>query len=188
MKYFTLVSPFLVMYSIFTPTVVLTIPLIICILNNNMSDLLIVVLLHLLLNLMLFLFFHSAFILVNYSECGIKNKFLNLSFDDIQYATVIDVELLKYSLIPTIKIQLICLSTTKQKSSFWNYSKNDCILLPNTPKVLRQLKECSRNRSNAIRDLWTQGEHKGTVLLSPCVSRHECWNLSTLSCSWEKFW
>ena len=153
MKHFTIVSPFLIMYSIFAPTIVLLIPIIICVLNNNLSSFVIVVSLHLLLNLVLFLFFHSAFILVTYSQCGIKNRYLNLSFDDIQYATIIDVELLKYSLIPTKEIQFICLSRTKQKSSFWNYSKKDCILLPYTPKVLRQLKDFSRNRSNAIRDL-----------------------------------
>jgi hypothetical protein len=109
------------------------------------------------MNLLLFLFFHSAFISVTYSQNGIRNKYLNLSFDDIQYADIIDVELLKYSLIPTINIQLICLSMNKQEYSFWNYSKKDCILLPNTPKVLRQLKECSGKQSNSIRDFKGDG-------------------------------
>ena len=150
MKHFTLVSPKLVMYSIFSPTAVLVIPLIICILNKTVFSLLVFVSIHLFANLILFLFFHRAFMPVIYSKDGVKNKYVNLSFDDIRFATIIDVELLKYSLIPTIDVQLICLSAKKQESSFWNYPKRDCILLPNTPKVLRQLKECSKNRSNAI--------------------------------------
>ena len=142
MKHSTLVSPTLVMYSVFAPTVALMIPLIMCILNKTIFALLVVGLIHLFMNLMLFIFFHSAFILVTYSQYGIKNKYLKLSFDNIQHATIIDVELLKYSLIPTINVQLICLSTNKQEASFWNYSKKDCILLPYTQKVLCQLKEC----------------------------------------------
>lgn len=142
MKYSTLVSPPLVVYSIFAPTVVLAIPLVMCIFNNTILSLFIVVSIHLIMNLILFLVFHRAFIAVTYSRCGIKNRYLNLSFDDIHYATIIDVELLKYSLIPTINIQMICLSTNKQESSFWNCSKNDCILLPYTLKVLCQLKKC----------------------------------------------
>ena len=153
MKHSTLASPTLVMYSIFSPTVVLAIPLIICVLSKTIFSILIFVSIHLFANLILFIFFHRAFIPVTYSKEGVKNKYINLSFDDIQFATIIDVELLKYSFIPTIDVQLICLSTKKQESSFWNYSKKDCVLLPNTPKVLRQLKECSNNRSNAISTL-----------------------------------
>lgn len=142
MKYSTLASPPLVMYSIFTPTVVLLIPLFICIFNNTASSFSVVISLHLVMNLILFLFFHSAFILVTFSPHGMKNRYLEVNYDDIRYATIIDVELLRYSLLPTISIQLICLSKNKPESSFWNYSKNDCILLPYNSKVLCQLKEC----------------------------------------------
>ena len=150
MKHSTLAAPKLVMYSVFSPTVALVIPLIICILNKTVFSLLVFASIHLFANLILFLFFHRAFMLVIYSKDGVKNKYVNLSFDDIRYATIIDVELLKYSFIPTVDVQLICLSTKEQEASFWNYPEKDCILLPNTPKVLRQLKECSKNRSNAI--------------------------------------
>lgn len=153
MKHSTLAAPKLVMYSVFSPTVVLAIPLIICILSKTVFSLVIAVSIHLFANLILFLLFHRAFIPVTYSQDGIKNKYLNLSFDDIQFATIIDVELLKYSIIPTVDVQLICLSTKEQEASFWNYPEKDCILLPNTPKVLRQLKECSKNHSNAICEL-----------------------------------
>lgn len=153
MKHSTLAAPKLVMYSVFSPTVVLAIPLIICILSKTVFALIIFASIHLFANLILFLFFHRAFIPVTYSQDGIKNKYINLSFDDIRYATIIDVELLKYSFIPTVDVQLICLSTKEQEASFWNYPEKDCILLPNTPKVLRQLKECSKNHSNAICDL-----------------------------------
>jgi len=146
MKYFTLTSPALVMFSIFSPTVVCVIPIIMCICSKKISLIFMAVLMDLFMNLIFFVFYHRAFILVTYSQHGIKNKYFDLSFDDIQYATIIDVELLKYSLIPTINIQLICLSTNKKESSFFNYSINDCILLPNTPKVLRRLKECSGDK------------------------------------------
>ena len=150
MKHFTLASPTLVIYSIFAPTVAILIPLIICVLDNTAQTLIMVVLLHLHMNFVCFLFFHRAFTIVTYSQCGIKNKYLYLRYDDIQHATIIDVELFKYSIGRTITIQMICLSTDKQKNSFWKCSKRGCILLPNTPKVLHRLKEYSGNRSSAI--------------------------------------
>ncbi len=143
MKYSTLASPSLVLCTIFEPTVVLTIPIIICLWNHTVLSISIIVSLHLFMNLFYFLIYHRAFVLATYSQSGIKNKYLNLSYDDIRYATIIDVELCKYSLIPTIHIEMICLSTTKRESSFWTYPKNECILLPHTPKVLRRLKECA---------------------------------------------
>ena len=146
MKYSTLASPSLVLYTIFSPTVGLMIPLTVCICSNRISSIFWVVSVHLWLNMMLFLTFHSAFTLVTYSQDGIKNKYLSLSFDDIKYATILDTELNKY--IPGLKINipLICLGTTINESSFFTHSKRSCILLPYTSKVLRQLEDCLGDR------------------------------------------
>lgn len=165
MKYSTLASPRLVLCTVLAPTVALTIPIIMCVFSNNISSLFYVVTIHLFMNLIYFLIYQRAFVLATYSQSGIKNKYLNLSYDDIQYATIIDVELCKYSLIPTIHCEMICFSATKRESSFWTCSKNECILLPHTPKVLCRLKECAGGKDRQwLTDLTRSTvQHKGNT-------------------------
>jgi hypothetical protein len=111
------------------------------------------ILLHLVMNLLIFLFYHNAFIVVSCSHNGIKNRYMNLCFEDINYASVISVDLLKYNLLPTITIRMICVSEDEIVCSFFNYNKRKCILLPASKKLLTMLLECSRERSEAIRTL-----------------------------------
>ena len=150
MNHHTLVSPHLLLFSVFAPTIVLAIPLTICIVVFSIQAVIVVCCIHLMMNLILILFYHRAFGLVSFSKNGIKNRYLELKYENIDFATLIEVDLLKFSLIPTIHVQMICLSSTKQACSFWNYSKKECICVPRTRRVLKRLKECSESRSKAI--------------------------------------
>jgi len=150
MKYSKLVSPQLVLYTIFAPTAVSIIPLVICIGQHKLSLVIMLASFHLFGNLLLLIFNHRAFGRVSFSRCEVSNRYLKLNYEDIQFASIIEVDLFKYRLFPTLHIQMICLSKKKQECDFLSYPKNECIVLPRTKRTLRQLKECSENRSQAI--------------------------------------
>ena len=150
MKYSKLVSPQLVLYTIFAPTAVWIIPLVICIGQHKLSLVIVLASFHLFGNLFFLFFTHRAFGRVSFSRCEVSNRYLKLNYEDIQFATIIEVDPFEYRLFPRLHIQMICLSKNKQECSFLSYPKNECIVLPRTKRTLRQLKECSENRSQAI--------------------------------------
>lgn len=153
MKYVTLTSPTLAMYSIFSPTVIFLLPLIFSFLSINgrfISNLMMILLVHFLMNIILVLIFRNAFQLVFCSKYGIKNKHINLKWEDINYVTTTTIELFKWSILPTIDIDLICISQKETTCSFWNITQKEYILLPLNKKNLNMLSIYSNSRSAVL--------------------------------------
>jgi hypothetical protein len=145
------VSIKLILYSLFAPTIVLLIPLVAGVLNlvynHAISFLLTCIFLNVLMSSIISIVHKHAFGLVKYSQEGIENRHLKLDFNDIHSITVIEVELLKYTFLPTISVQMVCLATDKQDCSFYHYPRKKCILMPYTPKVIDELFEFSSKQS-----------------------------------------
>lgn len=159
MKNKFLTSPFLVLYSLFAPSPIF-LPLFIfaCIDNlpKNITSPIIILLLHLVINVILVCVFNRAFILVYFSDAGIKTRYLNLKWEDIKYVNITNFELFKYSLIPTKNLKFIVISKNEVNCSFNLYNPKQCILLPYNNKTLNKLLAFSNNRSVAINNFIEQ--------------------------------
>lgn len=152
MKYKTFSSPPLVAFTLFSPSVILLIPFVFCCLINQAhitKNFLIISIIHLIMNLLIFLFFHRAFSIVSIDTEGIRNNYVHLKWTEVGCVNTNTIELLKYSLLPTIHINLVCISLKKESCSFWKTNK-DCILISMNKKNLNMLAKYSNGSSKII--------------------------------------
>ncbi len=79
------------------------------------------------------LIYRNAFSIVEIDEVGIKNKSIALKWEEINCVETASIELFKASLIPTIQIDMLCLSKNDIKPLFFETNK-DCIFIEATKK------------------------------------------------------
>ena len=122
MKYKTFTSPSLILFTILMPTAILLIPFVFgCVLNDERSFQNAVVLLvtHIALNFILFLFFHRAFFIVTVDTHGVKTNNVKIAWDEVRNIDTFEVTLFKYNIQPSIHISFICISKDSVTCSFW---------------------------------------------------------------------
>jgi len=147
-------SPLLVCFTLFSPTVILAIPFVLFCVSDTIHrarNLIILLVLHLILNLIIFWFYSFAFSIVSLDEKGIKARNLQLKWDEIGSVKTETVELFKYSLCPTLRMDFICISKENETWSFFQRNKK-CILMSKTDKNLKLLAKYSNGVSNAIKE------------------------------------
>lgn len=105
MKHTTFASPALVMYSMIPPAILFLVPFMISCVSLRVQNILMIISAFISMSAIISMILRHAFVLVSYGQHGIATRHLSLAFEDIHYATTIDVEILKYCLLPTITMK-----------------------------------------------------------------------------------
>lgn len=109
----------------------------------------------------------KAFEIVTFSQEGIKNRSINLKWEEVNYVSIdysIDyMEIFKNRTFEPPKLKFLYVSTKEQYCSFEEYKmhQNQCILMPMNKKNLNNLLKYSDGRSQAIIDFVALREKTG---------------------------
>lgn len=141
MKYKTFASPSLMLFALFPWEIIISIP-IFCISQHKLREVISLMFVYLILNGIISIIYRNAFAIVHIDESGIRNNHTKLKWEEIENAGTIPIELLKYSLLPTIQIDVLYFSKQNEKKSFFKTDKNT-VFISSTEKNREYIKKCS---------------------------------------------
>ena len=143
------VSNKIIAYALLSPSFILIITFILFCLGNHskfMEYLVVGLILYITLSSVISIILHNAFSVVEIDTKYIKNKHIQIEWEEIGCVKTFDVELMKFSLLPTIEISFVCLSKEKESCSFWRPNKK-CIFFAMTKKNLNIISKFSDGKS-----------------------------------------
>ena len=129
-KYQTFASPSLVTFALFPWELIILIVLLL-IVETKLLAVLWTVTMYLIVSAIIVLIYHNAFTIVKIDESGISNNYATFKWEEIDCIETLSVDLFKYSLIPTIQVDILCFSKSNKNQSFLGTNR-DCIFVEAT--------------------------------------------------------
>ena len=155
MKYKSIAHPILLMFAFVLPILILIIPTIFfCILSNenSLQNASVILILYCFICFIILIFYHNAFCSFEMDFRGIRNRRLSLRWEDIKKIEISEVELFRFSIFPTVKLDsVICIGNVEKRSFLFHNSK-DCIFFSMSHKNLEAMKKFAKNKSALLDD------------------------------------
>lgn len=149
-QYWSVASPQIVIYVLVAPSILLLFPFVFfCLFSPShfVTNCLAFTALYVIMVCVSSAICHNAFCVFKMTEEGIGNKYWNMRWEDIDGFEFCTVEILKYSLFPTIHLQsLICIGKVP-KYGFLFLNAKQCIFFSASSKNIKMLKILSKNDS-----------------------------------------
>ena len=153
MKYRSIAHPTMVLFVFVFPFSILIIPTILfCFVPNDNSFVngVFISILYVVISTINAIFYHNAFVPFEMNLLGLKNNKWNINWEDINHIEILEVDLLKFSLLPTIKLSSVICIGTVQKGNFIFQSSRKCIFFAMSSKNLKFLKNFAKGKSKVV--------------------------------------
>lgn len=97
-----------------------------------------------------FAIWHNAFCRFEMDESGIRNKYIEIKWEEIQSYKICPIEWMKYSLIPTIQLPSILCIGKVNDGGFITQNPHDCVFFALTKKNQKMFQQCAKGKSGII--------------------------------------
>ncbi len=120
--------------------------------TNILLFLIITIAVHILFTYIFYMVYQNAFNVITINSEGLRTRHISVDWENAICVSICEVKLYQYSLLPTVYIDVLCISETEKVYDFTR-KNTDCIFIEMTKNNLDILREFVPEGAKEIREL-----------------------------------